>query len=68
MGEEMGVAELDILERLDEKDQEMVKYFLRLLLSKTKYRKLREEIAARRKEVERGDALTHTEIWDQLDV
>ncbi len=64
----MGSVRFDILEKLDKKDQEAVAYFLRLLLNKTKYRKLKEEIEERRKEIERGDTLSHSEIWDQLDV
>ena len=64
----MNSVRFDIFERLDKRDQEAVTYFLRLLLNKAKYRRLKEEIEQRRREIEKGDTLSHNEIWDQLDV
>jgi len=67
-GETVNSVRFDIFERLDKRDQEAVTYFLRLLLNKAKYRRLKEEIEQRRREIEKGDTLSHNEIWDQLDV
>jgi len=67
-GETVNSVRFDIFERLDKRDQEAVTYFLRLLLNKAKYRRLKEEIEQRRREIQKGDTLSHNEIWDQLDV
>ena len=62
------IDELRIIEKLDNSDQEKIRYFLRLLISKDKYKKLRQEIEERRKEIVKGEVLTHNEIWQQLNV
>ncbi len=59
---------LEILEKLDRTDQEKLLYFAKLLLKQEKYRKLKEEIEDRKKEIERGEIFTHDEIWNKLDV
>ena len=64
----MAVTNLDILDRLDEEDREKVSYFVSLLVSRAKYRRLKEEIEQRRREVEGGETLSHEEIWNQVDV
>ena len=64
----MTTTDLKILEKLDQGDQEKIRYFLRLLLNKSKYNKLREEISIRRDEINKGETLTHEEIWHNLDV
>lgn len=65
---EMNIVELEMLEKLDKTDHEKVIYFLRLLLNKSKYKKIREEILLRRGEIKCGDILEHEEIWKKLDV
>ena len=64
----MGKENLDILDKLDREDREKVSYFIRLLASQTKYRKLAEELEERRKEIREGKVLGHEEIWKELDV
>ena len=38
--------------------------FVNLLLKQDKYKKLKKEICSRKKEVKKGDVLTHDEIWN----
>lgn len=64
----MALSEANIMERLDQEDKEKVSYFIRLLLNKSKYRALKKELAERRKEVKKGETLSHEEIWGQVDV
>ena len=64
----MGTLDLKILEKLDKADQEKITYFLKLLLNKSKYKKLKEEISIRRDEIVKGEILNHDEIWNKLDV
>ncbi len=62
-----NINEFSVLERLDD-DKYKIKYFIQLLMQQTKYKKLKEEIQARREEISRGEILTHDEIWNHLDV
>ncbi len=64
----MNTLDLKILERLDKADREKITYFLRLLLNKSKYKKLREEISVRRDEIAKKENLKHDELWNNLDV
>ena len=64
----MGALDLKILEKLDKDAQEKVTHFLKLLLDKSKYKKLKEEISIRREEIIKGKTLNHEEIWKNLDV
>ena len=64
----MEMVDIEILEKLDKTDQEKLLYFAKLLLKQKKYRKLKEEIENRKKEIERGEIFTHDEIWNKLDV
>ena len=66
----MKMLDLDVLEKLDKSDQEKIKieYFLKLLLDKSKYNKLKEEIFVRREEIVKGEVLSHDEIWNKVDV
>ena len=59
---------LNILTKLDTEDREKIMYFANLLLKQKKYQKLREEIEERKKEITRGEVLTHGEIWEKLNV
>ncbi len=64
----MYATDIQLLEKLDEQDREKAVYFLKLLLEQEKYRKTKAELRERREEIQRGDVLTHEEIWSQLDV
>lgn len=64
----MNTLDLKVLEKLDKADQEKITYFLNLLLNKSKYKKLKEEISMRRDEIKKGEILNHEEIWNKLDV
>ena len=57
-----------IMDRLDQGDREKVIYFAGMLLRQKKYQKLRREIEERRREIERGEVLSHDEVWNSLDV
>ena len=56
------------LSRLDDKDQEKIDYFFRLILKKSKYKQLRTEIKNRRKEIKSGESLSHEQLWQNVDV
>ena len=60
--------EFSVLERLDDDDKYKIKYFIQLLMQQTKYKRLQEELRARREEISKGETLTHDEIWTHLDV
>ncbi len=64
----MNALDLKIIEKLDKVDQEKITYFLNLLLNKSKYKKLKEEISMRRDEIDKGEILNHDEIWNKLNV
>jgi len=64
----MYSTNLRLIEKLDAEDQKKAAYFLKLLLDQSKYRKTKLEVRERREEVQRGETLTHEEIWSQLDV
>ncbi|RLD99213.1 MAG: hypothetical protein DRI92_02660 [Aquificota bacterium] len=64
----MTDVKMEVLEKLDREDREKVAYFVTLLVSQAKYRRLREEIEKRMREVERGEVLEHDEIWKQLNI
>lgn len=61
-------ADMRIFEKLDKEDQEKVSYFLKLLWNQSKYQKMKVEIMERRREIERGDTLSHEDIWSHMDV
>ncbi|HFQ94309.1 MAG TPA: hypothetical protein ENK32_09885 [Anaerolineae bacterium] len=64
----MSVVEMDVIEKLDEEDKEKIAYFASLLMRQTKYRHLKKEIEERREEIKQGETLTHSEIWDSMNV
>jgi len=65
----MSIVDLNVvLEKLDKTDQKKIIYFFNLLLNKSKYKKLKEEISIRRDEIVKGETMTHNEIWNNLDV
>ncbi|HHB89885.1 MAG TPA: hypothetical protein ENK60_01100 [Anaerolineae bacterium] len=64
----MYAIDIRLIEKLDEEDQEKVAYFLKLLLEQSKYRRTNDELRERREEIERGETLTHEEIWAEFDV
>ncbi len=52
-----------IIEKLDENDRDKIEYFAKLLLNQSKYKKLKNEIEQRRKEIENDETLSHDDIW-----
>ena len=64
----MDLTKLEIVEKLDLDDKKKISYFVGLLLSKSRYKKLRDEILSRRKEIEKKEIYSHEEIWDKLNV
>ena len=60
--------EFNVLERLDSDDKSKIRYFIQLLMQQKKYNKLKKEILIRRQEIVEGNALTHEELWANLDV
>ena len=64
----MDALALKIIEKLDKADQEKITYFVKLLLNKSKYEKLKEELSMRRDEIDKGEILNHDEIWNKLNV
>jgi len=64
----MTVTNMKIFEKLDQEDQEKVNYFLKLLIEQSKYRKTKAEVLERRSEVQKGEVLTHKEIWSRMNV
>jgi hypothetical protein len=64
----MAASSANILERLDQEDKEKVSYFIRLLLNKSKYQQLKEELSDRRKEVQSGETVSHEDLWKQMNV
>ena len=67
-GRNMAMAEINIIEKLDQEDKEKVSYFIRLLLHQSKYQALKKEIALRREEIHQGQTLTHDAIWQNIHV
>jgi len=64
----MNTMEENILQKLDDEDKQKIQYFVNLLLKQSKYKRLQEELTKRRKEIANGEVLTHSEIWNQIDV
>ena len=64
----MTVTNMQIFEKLDPDDQKKVAYFLELLIEQSKYRKTKTEVAERRTEIQKGEVLTHEEIWNRMNV
>ncbi len=64
----MNTMEPDFLQQLDEKDQFKIQYFVELLLRQSKYKTFKKELTNRRNEIADGAVLTHSEIWNELDV
>ena len=63
-----NLHEFSVLKQLDDDDKSKIEYFIQLLMKQTKYKRLKEEIHARREEISKGEILTHDEIWTHLDV
>jgi len=58
----------DFFYKLDREDRQKVVYFCRILLRQKKYKKLKKELEERLNKIERGEILSHEEIWKDLDV
>ena len=64
----MLAEKLNILEKLDKKDQEKINYFINLILKKEKYKQLNLELSKRRAEIEANNIYSHDDIWKELNV
>lgn len=64
----MDIMDTDLLLKLDSEDKKKISYFANILLRKSKYEKLKEELNEVRKEEKNGDVLVHDEIWSSLNV
>ena len=64
----MLADKLDVLEKLNNEDKEKINYFIDLILSKEKYKRLKVEIEKRREEIKNNNILSHDEIWQELNV
>ena len=64
----MTASTVNWIEKPDKEDKEKVSYFINLLLRRSKYQKLKREIAIRRKEIRNGDSFTHEDFWTELNV
>jgi len=64
----MSNIDVKLLGKLDKEDKEKISYFVRLLARQSKYRKLKEAVSERREEIKRGEALSHEDIWEGMDV
>ncbi|CAD7774137.1 hypothetical protein BLFGPEAP_01830 [Candidatus Methanoperedenaceae archaeon GB50] len=53
-------------QKLSPSDRNLLRKFINNLLKKEKYTQLRKEIEDRRREVERGEYLTHEEFWEDI--
>ncbi len=51
---------------LDEKDKNKLTEFAQILIRKKKYKHLRNELEARRAEINRGEVFSHEELWSNL--
>lgn len=58
----------NLIDKLDQNDRAKIAYFIKLLITQEKYRKIQEEITQRRKEILNGETLSHEEVWKELDV
>ncbi|MEE4357306.1 MAG: hypothetical protein V2I97_12640 [Desulfococcaceae bacterium] len=57
---------IKIISLLDEEDKQILSKFVTTLMQKRKYNCLRKEIESRRAEVEKGEVLSHKELWQDL--
>ncbi|GBD89010.1 hypothetical protein BMS3Abin03_02954 [bacterium BMS3Abin03] len=64
----MSVLEVELIDRLNKEDKEKVSYFVRLLMNKKRYSKLKAEIDSRRREIKKGKTLKHEDIWKKVNV
>ncbi len=51
------------IKNLDKKDKEKLLRFAKELYKQEKYKKVREEIEKRRKEIEKGEFISHEDFW-----
>ncbi len=51
------------IKNLDKKDKEKLLKFAKELYKQKKYKKVREEIEKRRKEIEKGEFISHEDFW-----
>ncbi len=60
-------TDISLLEKkLSPGDRDLLRRFIKTLLKKERYAQLRKEIEDRRKEIEKGEYLTHEEFWRDI--
>jgi len=64
MNRDFDISQIE--KKLSPGDRNLLRQFLKTLLQKEEYARLRKEIEERRREVERGDYLTHEEFWRDI--
>ncbi len=57
---------MNIISLLDDEDKNMLSEFVKIILKKNKYNRLRREIEDRRTEVKKGEILSHEDIWQDI--
>lgn len=62
----MNTAFAELETKLTPEDRILLEKFVKILLKKEKYAEMRKEIEKRRKEVEKGEYLTHEEFWRDI--
>lgn len=62
----MDTAFAELETKLTPEDRILLEKFVKILLKKEKYAEMRKEIEKRRKEVEKGEYLTHEEFWRDI--
>jgi hypothetical protein len=54
---------IESISLLDKADQRKIAEFVQILLNRDKYQNLRKEVEARRAEIEKGEVVSHDDIW-----
>ncbi len=57
---------MNIIPLLDDEDKNTLSEFVKILVKKNKYNRLRREVEIRRAEVRKGEVLSHGEIWQDI--
>jgi hypothetical protein len=64
----MKTWQMNEISRLDYEDKKKISYFANILLRKSKYKKMKNEITQARREITDGETVSHDAIWDSLNV
>ena len=64
----MNTVEMSAITKLDYEHKEKISYFATILLRKSKYKKMKEEIAQARLQISNSDTLSHNDTWNSVNV